>query len=42
MGGGKCVQGGYPKGRRPLGKRKHRWEHNIEIGVIEVGSWGVD
>jgi hypothetical protein len=34
--------GGNPEGRRQLGRCRHRWEHNIEIGVTEVGCWGVD
>ena len=41
-GGEKCIQGGNPKGRRLLVRHKQRREHNIEIGVTEVGSWGVD
>ena len=34
---------GKPTGKRPLGRRRHRWEHNItndleEIG-INAGNW---
>jgi hypothetical protein len=30
---------GRPEGRRPLGRPRHRWEHNIKMDVQEVG-WG--
>jgi len=30
-----------PQGMRSLGRPKHRWEKNIEIGFIEVGYKGV-
>jgi hypothetical protein len=26
-----------PGGKRPLGKRRHRWEDNIRMGLREVG-----
>jgi hypothetical protein len=26
-----------PKGRRPLGRPRRRWEDNIEMGLREVG-----
>jgi hypothetical protein len=30
---------GRPKGRRPLGRPRHRWEDNIKMDLHEVG-WG--
>jgi hypothetical protein len=30
---------GKPKGTRPLGRPKHRWEDNIKMHLREVG-WG--
>jgi hypothetical protein len=30
---------GKPKGRRPLGRPRHRWLDNIRMDLIEVG-WG--
>jgi hypothetical protein len=30
---------GRPEGKRPLGRRRHRWEVNIEMDLQEVG-WG--
>ena len=30
---------GNPKGRRPLGRPRHRWEHNIKMDLQKVG-WG--
>jgi hypothetical protein len=32
---------GKPKGRRPLGRHRHRWEDNIKMDLREVG-WGID
>jgi hypothetical protein len=32
---------GRPKGRRPLGRPRRRWEDNIKIDLQEVG-WGMD
>jgi hypothetical protein len=26
---------------RLLERCRHKWEHNIETGVLEVGCWGV-
>jgi hypothetical protein len=26
-----------PKGKRPLGKPRHRWEDNIKIDLTEMG-----
>ena len=31
-----------PDGSRPLGKPRHRWEHNIEMDLQEVGCWVMD
>ena len=28
---------GKPKGKRPLGRPRHRWEDNIRMGLQEVG-----
>jgi hypothetical protein len=33
---------GKPEGKRPLGKRRHRWQHNIDVELQEVGWGGVD
>jgi hypothetical protein len=30
-----------PKGRRPLGRPRRRWESNIEMYLQEV-EWGMD
>jgi hypothetical protein len=30
---------GRPEGRRPLGRRRYRWEDNIKMDLHEVG-WG--
>jgi len=30
---------GKPKGKRPLGRHRHRWEDNIKMVLQEVG-WG--
>jgi hypothetical protein len=35
---------GKPKGRRPLGRPRRRWEDNIKMDLQEVrggGSWGL-
>jgi hypothetical protein len=29
---------GKPEGKRPLGRPRHGWEHNIRIDVMEVGG----
>jgi hypothetical protein len=29
-----------PKGKRPLGRRKHRWEDNIKMDLREIGIDG--
>jgi hypothetical protein len=31
---------GKPKGKRPLGIPRHRWEHNSKIDLRGIG-WGV-
>jgi hypothetical protein len=31
-----------PKGKRPFGRPKHRWEDNIKTGVQEVGCGDMD
>jgi hypothetical protein len=33
---------GKPKGRRPLGRPRRRWEDNIKIDLREVGWGGMD
>jgi hypothetical protein len=33
---------GKPEGRRPLGRRKHRWEDSIKLDLQEVGCGGMD
>jgi hypothetical protein len=37
----RCIQGlvGKPKGRRPLGRPRCRWEDNIKMDLQKVG-WG--
>ena len=32
---------GKPKGKRPLGRPRHRWEDNIKMDLREVG-FGAD
>jgi hypothetical protein len=32
---------GKPKGKRPLGKPRHRWEDNIKVDLQEVGCAGM-
>ena len=29
---------GKPKGKRPLGRRNHRWENNIRVDRKEIGT----
>ena len=31
---------GKPKGKRPLGRPRHRWEDNIKMDLQEVGGGG--
>jgi len=33
---------GKPKGKRPLGRPRRRWEDNIKIYLLEVGCGGMD
>ena len=33
---------GKPKGKRPLGRPRPRWEDNIKVDLQEVGSRGVE
>jgi hypothetical protein len=33
---------GKPKGRRPLGRQRRRWVHNIKMGFREIGWDGID
>jgi hypothetical protein len=33
---------GKPKGKRPLGRTRHRWEDNIKMHLQEVGYGGKD
>jgi len=33
---------GKPEGKRPLGRPRRRWEHNIKMDLQEVGCGGVD
>jgi hypothetical protein len=32
---------GKPAGKRPLGRPRRRWEHNIKTDLQEVGVWTV-
>jgi hypothetical protein len=33
---------GRPEGKRPLGRRRHRWEDSIKMDLQQVGLRGVD
>jgi hypothetical protein len=33
---------GRPKGKRPLGRPRHRWEYNIKMDLREIGINGVN
>jgi hypothetical protein len=33
---------GKPEGRRPLGRPRRRWMHNIKMNLREIGWNGVD
>jgi hypothetical protein len=33
---------GKPKGKRPLGRPRHRWVDNIKMNLREIGWDGVD
>jgi hypothetical protein len=36
--GGHRVLAGKPEGKRPLGRLRRRWEHNIRMDLQEVGG----
>ena len=40
----RCIQGfgGKPKGKRPIGRSRHRWENNIKKVLQEVECEGKD
>jgi hypothetical protein len=31
-----------PKGKRPFGRPRHRWEDNIIMDLLETGWFGLD
>jgi hypothetical protein len=33
---------GKSEGKRPLGRRRRRWDDNIKMGLQEVGCGGMD
>jgi hypothetical protein len=33
---------GRPKGKRPLGGPRHRWEYNIKMDIREIGIDGAN
>jgi hypothetical protein len=33
---------GKPEGKKPLGRRRSRWEDNIKIDLQKVGCGGMD
>jgi hypothetical protein len=33
---------GKPEGKRPLGRPRHRWMHNIKMNLLEIGLSAVD
>jgi hypothetical protein len=33
---------GNPEGKKPLGRPRHRWIHNIKMGLLEIGLSIVD
>jgi hypothetical protein len=33
---------GKPEGKRPLGRRRCRWEENVKIDLQEVGCGGME
>jgi hypothetical protein len=33
---------GWPKGKRPLGRPRHRWEDNIRMDLREMGIDGAN
>ena len=41
----RCAQGfggGKPEGKRPLGRRRRKWEDNIKMDLQEVGRGCMD
>jgi hypothetical protein len=45
MGWGEACTGVWwvkPEGKRPLERRRHRWEDNIKMDLQEVGCGGLD
>jgi hypothetical protein len=30
---------GKPEGKKPIGRLRHRWKHNIKMDIREIG-WG--
>jgi hypothetical protein len=36
------ITDGKPKGRRPLGRCRHRWKDNIRVDLREIGWGSVD
>jgi len=34
--------GGKPEAKTPLGRPRHRWEHNIKMDLQEVGCGGME
>jgi hypothetical protein len=45
IGEGRSVYGvliGRPEGKRPLGKRRHRWEDNIKMDLTKIGNDGAN
>jgi hypothetical protein len=37
-----CVSVGKPQGKRPPGRPRYRWEHNIKMYLMEIGCEIVD
>jgi hypothetical protein len=33
---------GRPEGKRPLGRRRHKWEDNVKMDFREIGIDGVN
>jgi hypothetical protein len=33
---------GMPEGKRPLGRPRRRWVHNIKMDLTELGWYGMD
>jgi hypothetical protein len=31
---------GKPRGKRQLGRPRHKWENNVKMDLHEVGCWG--